>query len=156
MITKLIDTLRERNLKIATAESCTGGLLAKKITDIGGASDVFDMGLVSYANKIKQDFLGVPGEVLATKGAVSYETAEAMARGIVKAADADVGVGITGIAGPGGGTPTKPVGTVFYGLYFRAEDRLIVEELHLEGNREQVRERTTEIVIDRVLRELKK
>jgi len=154
MIAKLINALREKNLRIATAESCTGGLLAKKVTDIGGASDVFDMGLVSYANKIKQDIFGVPAEVLATKGAVSYETAEAMARGIVKVADADVGVGITGIAGPGGGTLAKPVGTVFYGLYFRKEDKLLVEELHLEGNREEVREKTTDIVIDRILREL--
>jgi len=156
MITRLIEVLKEKKLKIATAESCTGGLLAKKITDISGSSEVFDMGLVSYANRIKQDILGVPGEVLETKGAVSYETAEAMARGIVKVADADIGVGITGIAGPTGGTPTKPVGTVFYGLYFRNEDKLLVEELHLDGNRDEVREQTTKIVIDRVLGWLEK
>ena len=154
MITKLIEALRDRKLKIATAESCTGGLLAKKITDIGGASDVFDMGLVSYANRIKQDILGVPAVVLETKGAVSYETAEAMARGIVNVANADIGVGITGIAGPGGGTPMKPVGTVFYGLYFRNEDEMLVEELHLDGNRDEVREQTTEIVIEKILKKL--
>lgn len=156
MITELINVLKEQKLKIATAESCTGGLLAKKITDISGSSDVFDMGLVSYANQIKQEYLGVPAEVLETKGAVSYETAEAMARGIVRAADADIGVGITGIAGPGGGTPEKPVGTVFYGLYFRREEKLLVEELHLKGNREEIRESTTKIVIERILRELRK
>jgi len=156
MITRLIEVLKEKKLKIATAESCTGGLLAKKITDISGSSEVFDMGLVSYANRIKHDILGVPGEVLETKGAVSYETAEAMARGIVRVADADIGVGITGIAGPTGGTPTKPVGTVFYGLYFRNEDKLLVEELHLDGNRDEVREQTTKIVIDRVLGWLEK
>ncbi|MBP3284335.1 MAG: CinA family protein [Clostridia bacterium] len=156
MIVDLINVLKEQKLKIATAESCTGGLLAKKITDISGSSEVFDMGLVSYANRIKQEYLGVPAEVLETKGAVSYETAEAMARGIVRAADADIGVGITGIAGPGGGTPEKPVGTVFYGLYFRREEKLLVEELHLKGNREEIRESTTKIVIERILRELRK
>lgn len=156
MIEDLINLLKERKLKIATAESCTGGLLAKKITDISGSSEVFDMGLVSYANQIKQEYLGVPAEVLATKGAVSYETAEAMARGIVKAANADIGVGITGIAGPGGGTPQKPVGTVFYGVYLKNKDMLIVEELHLSGNRDEVREQTTELVISRVLEELNK
>ena len=155
MIEELIKVLKEQKLKIATAESCTGGLLAKKITDVSGSSEVFDMGLVSYANKIKHEYLGVPEEVLDTKGAVSYETAEAMARGIVKASGADIGVGITGIAGPGGGTPEKPVGTVFYGLYFRNEDKLIVEKLQLQGNRDEVREQTTEEVIKRVIEELK-
>lgn len=155
MITNLINELRDKRLKIATAESCTGGLLAKKITDISGASDVFDMGLVSYANCIKSKFLGVPEQILETKGAVSYETAEAMARGIVNASNSDIGVGITGIAGPGGGTTEKPVGTVFYGLYLKNSDKLIVEELHLSGSRDEIREKTTEIVIERVLSEIK-
>jgi hypothetical protein len=85
------------------------------------------MGIVSYANEIKNKFLNVPNEVLNTVGAVSRETAEAMARGIVDAANADIGVGITGIAGPTGGTPEKPVGLVYYSLYLRSEDKIIVE-----------------------------
>lgn len=101
---------------IATAESCTGGLLAKRITDISGASDVFHMGVVTYANEIKSMLLGVPAETLERFGAVSPQTARAMAAGVRKKSGADFGVGITGIAGPGGGTPEKPVGLIYIAL----------------------------------------
>lgn len=101
---------------LATAESCTGGLLAKRITDVSGASQVFEMGAVTYANRIKEKVLGVSHETLEAHGAVSEETAREMARGIRRAADSDLGVGITGIAGPGGGTPEKPVGLVYIAL----------------------------------------
>ena len=150
----LVDLLISKKLKIATAESCTGGLLAKTITDTSGASAVFDMVIVSYANEIKNKFLNVPNEVLNTVGAVSSETAEAMARGIVEAATADIGVGITGIAGPTGGTPEKPVGLVYYSIYFNNEDKLIIEKLLLNGTRDDIRNETVNKVIKRLISEL--
>ena len=140
----LVKVLLDKDLKIATAESCTGGLLAKKITDVSGASRIFEMGLVAYANRIKEEFLGVPSEILNTKGAVSHETAEFMARGIARISKADIGVGITGIAGPTGGTPEKPVGLVYFGVHFNGET--IVKELRLSGNRDEIREQTTKEV----------
>ncbi len=108
--------LAEKHLTVATAESCTGGLLAKRITDIPGSSDVFHMGAVTYANEIKTMLLGVPEETLKQYGAVSPQTARCMAKGVREKAGADLGVGITGIAGPGGGTPEKPVGLIYLAL----------------------------------------
>lgn len=112
----VVDALRVAGKTLATAESCTGGLLAKRITDVAGSSDVFEMGCVTYANRVKEKLLGVPHETLEAHGAVSEETARAMAEGIVRASGADIGVGITGIAGPGGGTAEKPVGLVYIAL----------------------------------------
>ena len=112
----VVDALRAAGKTLATAESCTGGLLAKRITDVAGSSDVFEMGCVTYANRVKEKLLGVPHETLEAHGAVSEETARAMAEGIVRASGADIGVGITGIAGPGGGTAEKPVGLVYIAL----------------------------------------
>ena len=108
--------LKERNLTIATAESCTGGLLAKRITDIPGSSAVFEMGAVTYANRIKTMLLGVPDEMLREYGAVSEQVAAAMARGVREKAGSSIGIGITGIAGPDGGTEEKPVGLIYAGL----------------------------------------
>ena len=108
--------LRQNGLTIAVAESCTGGLLASMITDIPGASAYFRGGIVAYQNDIKEQLLGVPARVLATVGAVSEETARAMAHGARMALKSDIGVGITGIAGPGGGTTDKPVGLVYIGV----------------------------------------
>lgn len=102
--------------KIATAESCTGGWLAKRITDISGSSEVFETGCVTYANATKEKLLGVKHETLEAHGAVSEETAREMAEGIVKLSGADIGIGITGIAGPGGGTKEKPVGLIYIAL----------------------------------------
>jgi len=149
-IIELIEILRDRKLKIATAESCTGGLLAKKITDVSGASEVFEMGIVSYANRIKNEFLDVSNEVLDTIGAVSEETARQMAIGIADLAKSDIGVGITGIAGPGGGTKEKPVGLIYISVYLAKEKKCIVKKLLLDGNREEIREQTINIVIDEV------
>ena len=112
----VVDALRAVGKTLATAESCTGGLLAKRITDVAGSSDVFEMGCVTYANRVKEKLLGVPHETIEAHGAVSEETARAMAEGIVRASGADIGVGITGIAGPGGGTAEKPVGLVYIAL----------------------------------------
>lgn len=112
----VVGLLRERGMTLATAESCTGGLLSKRLTDVSGSSEVFHMGVVTYANEAKEKLLGVPHEVLEAHGAVSPETARAMAEGIVKASGGSLGVGITGIAGPGGGTPEKPVGLIYIAL----------------------------------------
>ena len=114
----LVALLVQKNLKIATAESCTGGLLAKLITDVSGASAVFDYGIVSYANEIKWGQLGVKRETVETYGAVSEQTAREMAQCAAKNAGADIGLSTTGIAGPTGGTAEKPNGTCYIGVYF--------------------------------------
>jgi nicotinamide-nucleotide amidase len=108
----LIDEARERSLRIVTAESCTGGLVAAAICAIPGASDVFERGFVVYTNRAKQELLGVPGDLIADLGAVSEPVARMMAEGALENSNAHLAVAITGVAGPGGGTPMKPVGTV--------------------------------------------
>ena len=111
---RLLALARARGLKIATAESCTGGLVAGALTDIPGSSDVVDRGFVTYSNAAKQQMLGVTSLTLEKSGAVSRETAEEMAQGALEHSDADLAVSITGIAGPGGATPGKPVGLVHF------------------------------------------
>jgi len=112
--TVVLDTCRTRGLTLATAESCTGGLVAGALTEIAGSSAVVDRGFVTYSNEAKQQMLGVPADTLKQFGAVSRETAEAMARGALVHADVDLTVAITGIAGPGGGSKDKPVGLVHF------------------------------------------
>lgn len=111
---RLLDLCRARGLKIATAESCTGGLVAATLTDIAGSSDVVDRGFVTYSNAAKEAMLGVPAATLKRHGAVSAETAAAMATGALRASQADLSVAITGVAGPGGGSKEKPVGLVYF------------------------------------------
>jgi nicotinamide-nucleotide amidase len=106
------ELLRSKRLTVSVAESCSGGLLASRITDVPGSSDYFDRGAVCYSNRAKEEWLGVPSELIASHGAVSEPVASAMAEGIADRAGSAIGIGITGIAGPGGGTPEKPVGTV--------------------------------------------
>ncbi len=110
----LLDRLRKRGLKLATAESCTGGLLAALFTEIAGSSDVVERGFVTYSNAAKHEMLGVPETSLAEHGAVSAPVARAMAEGALAHSGADVAVAVTGIAGPGGGTAAKPVGLVHF------------------------------------------
>ncbi len=135
---ELVAAAQAAGLKIATAESCTGGLLSGAITAINGSSAVFEYGFVTYANAAKADLLGVPRTVLDTHGAVSMETAYAMAAGARARAGADVAVSVTGIAGPGGGTPQKPVGLVYFGC---AVDGAVTGAVRRFGNlgREEVR-----------------
>ena len=108
----LVDEAQSRRLRIVTAESCTGGLVSSAITAVSGASDVFDRGLITYSNRAKQDLLGIAGDMLADYGAVSEPVARMMAEGALENSHAHVSVAITGVAGPGGATPLKPVGTV--------------------------------------------
>lgn len=124
---RVLDLARARHLKIATAESCTGGLVAAALTAIAGSSDVFERGFVTYSNQAKEELIGVPKEILATHGAVSRETAEAMARGALAHARAELSVAITGVAGPGGGTADKPVGLVHFASAAR-DGRLVHHE----------------------------
>lgn len=114
--TAVVQELSKRHLHIATAESCTGGLISKRITEVSGSSQVFDCGVCSYANQIKQRIVGVSEETLARFGAVSRQTAAEMAAGIRRLSHADIGISTTGIAGPGGGTPEKPVGLIYVGV----------------------------------------
>ena len=122
----VVETCRARSWTLATAESCTGGLVAAALTDIAGASAVFDRGFVTYSNAAKQALLGVPEGTLIGHGAVSAETAEAMTRGALERAGVDLAVAITGIAGPGGGTAEKPVGLVHFAAASR--DALVQRE----------------------------
>ncbi len=110
----LLDECREQRLRIVTAESCTGGLVAGVLTEIAGSSDVVDRGFVTYSNRAKQAVLGVPGDLIADVGAVSEPVARFMAEGALEASDAHIAVAVTGVAGPGGGSPMKPVGTVHF------------------------------------------
>lgn len=111
--TMLVSELKKRGMKIASVESCTAGIISKIITDAPGSSEVFDLGITTYSNEMKTKMVGVPDEILSLHGAVSPETARAMADGIRRVSGADIGVATTGIAGPGGGTPEKPVGLVY-------------------------------------------
>jgi nicotinamide-nucleotide amidase len=135
----LLDLCRAKKLKIAAAESCTGGLLAATLTEIAGSSDVFERGFVTYSNAAKENMLGVTPSTLAKHGAVSRETAEAMAKGALAHAPVDLAVSITGIAGPGGAVPGKPVGLVYFAAASRAGRLIDRERRYGEIGRAQVR-----------------
>ncbi len=132
------DLLAEKKWTIATAESCTGGLLAARLVNVPGVSEVFHAGFITYADEAKQNLIGVKEETLKQYGAVSSKTAEEMAVGAAKAAGADAAVSITGIAGPDGGTKDKPVGLVYIGCY--VDGKVRVEEYHFTGSRLKIRE----------------
>lgn len=132
--------LKTRGWRLATAESCTGGWVAEVVTATAGSSDWFDCGWVSYSNTAKQRLLGVPAELIAAHGAVSEPVVIAMAQGALERSAADVAIAISGIAGPGGGTPTKPVGTVCFAWAWRnADGAHRVSTRHFDGDREAVR-----------------
>ena len=140
--TRVLDIFRTRGLKLATAESCTGGLVAAALTDIAGSSDVVDRGFVTYSNAAKEAMLGVPAMTLKRHGAVSAETAAAMAAGAIEHSLADIAVAITGIAGPGGGTAQKPVGLVHFAAASRDGRRLAKSRRYGKIGRRRVRERS--------------
>jgi len=136
---RLIALCAERRLKTATAESCTGGLVSALLTEIAGSSAVVERGFVVYSNEAKQDLLGVPATILAAHGAVSEETARAMAEGAIARSRADLAVSITGIAGPGGGGPGKPVGLVHFALARRGGATEALERRYGDLGRSAVR-----------------
>lgn len=139
---RLLDVCRERGLRVATAESCTGGLVAGALTEIPGSSDVVDCGFVVYSNAAKEAMLGVPAATLKRYGAVSEQTAIAMAAGALRNSQADVSVAITGVAGPGGGTKQKPVGLVYFAAASSDGRRLESRRLFGKIGRRRVRERS--------------
>jgi nicotinamide-nucleotide amidase len=138
---------------LAVAESCTGGLIAKRITDVAGSSGWFERGLVVYSNSSKQDLLGISPELLARFGAVSRECAEAMARGVLVMTPAQWAIAVTGIAGPGGGSPEKPVGLVWVAWEQRG-GKVESEALQLAGSREQIREAAAQAALTGLLARL--
>jgi nicotinamide-nucleotide amidase len=139
---RVLDLCRAEGLRVATAESCTGGLVAAALTEIAGSSDVVECGFVVYSNAAKEAMLGVPASILKRHGAVSAETAIAMARGALKHSHADIAVAITGVAGPGGGSRRKPVGLVHFAAASRAGKRLQCRRLFGKIGRRRVRERS--------------
>ena len=149
---EVILLLKERACSLALAESCTGGLIAKLMTDVPGSSEVFFGGVVSYANSAKHDLLGVSEDTLSRFGAVSSECAAEMLEGAALKFHADCAVSVTGIAGPDGGTPEKPVGLVFIGV--RCFDQILVKEYRFRGSRSQIRERTAAVALNTLRRML--
>ena len=146
----LVKTLLGKGLHISFAESCTAGLAAARLVNVSGASSVFDASFVTYANEAKIKFVGVSPETLEKYGAVSENTAREMAKGCAKAADAEVGVGISGIAGPLGGTPDKPVGTVCFG--FHTPKGTVSTTAHFDGDREGVRAQAVDFAFGELLK----
>ena len=144
------ETLRARGAMLATAESCTGGLIAATCTSVAGSSDWFERGFVTYSNAAKTEMLGVDAALIAAHGAVSAEVACAMAEGALRHSKASLAVAVTGIAGPGGATPGKPVGTVWLALARRG-GTTEAERLQLAGDRTAVREQTVQHTLRRLL-----
>jgi len=132
-----VKRLREKGLTVALAESCTGGLIGAALTSVPGSSQCFGCGIISYSNEAKIHLLGVPGEIIERFGAVSYQTANYMAKGVRKLAQADLGVAVTGIAGPSGDSALKPIGLVFIAL--AKEGSCFCQKHFFQGNREDIR-----------------
>jgi nicotinamide-nucleotide amidase len=149
-VLRLADALRSRRMKLSCAESCTGGLIAAACTAIAGSSDWFERGFVTYSNESKSDMLAVAPTLIASHGAVSREVARAMAEGALKHSRADVSVAVTGIAGPGGATPGKPVGTVWLAIA-RLDVETQSELLQLSGDRTAIREQTVHHALQRLV-----
>lgn len=139
--------LTKQGLTVAVAESCTGGLIGHRLTQVPGSSAYVDRGAICYSNRAKTDMLGVPAELMANHGAVSEEVAAAMARGIRERAGVSVGLSVTGIAGPGGGTETKPVGLVYVGLDGGGDDAM-TKEFRFHGDRSMIKQRSSQAALD--------
>lgn len=152
----VVKKLIEQKKTVATAESCTGGLVSKRITEVSGSSGVFECGVCSYANRIKNKILGVDNETLNTVGAVSPETAEQMAQGVRKLANADFGISTTGIAGPTGGTKDKPVGLVYFAVADKEKTTVIKALLGdaKDNSREGIRKTASSVILYYLLKQL--
>lgn len=145
---QLVNLLISKKLTLATAESCTGGLVAKFITDVPGASAVYPGGVVAYSDGLKKKWLEVRQETLDNYGAVSNDTVDEMLTGILKATGADLAVAVSGIAGPTGGKPEKPIGTVYIGVAFRTER--LIQKFLFEGSREEIRMQSATTVLEMI------
>ena len=155
LVEKVSEELLKQNKMMVAAESCTGGLIAKSMTDRAGSSSVFERGFVTYSNEAKQELLGVNSDTLEAFGAVSLQTALEMAKGALKNSHGQIAVSVTGIAGPGGGTDEKPVGLVYIAIAYK--DKSEAFECHFKGpSREEIREQTAkralEIILDHITR----
>ncbi|MDJ0896280.1 MAG: CinA family protein [Alphaproteobacteria bacterium] len=150
-VERLLERCKERGWMLATAESCTGGMIAAALTDIAGSSAVVDRGFITYSNQAKQELLDVPEALLAEHGAVSGPVAEAMALGALRHSRADLAVSATGIAGPGGATPAKPVGLVFIGAARRG-GQSTHRRCQFGGDRAAVREASVEAAVELIAR----
>lgn len=147
---KLGEVLLAKGLKIATAESCTGGWVAQAISSVAGSSQWFERGMVTYSNEAKQELLEVPAEILEEYGAVSEKTAEAMAEGALNNSPVDIAIATTGIAGPDGGSKTKPVGMVCFAIaQTNCSTKTFIEQF--AGDRESVREQAVEFVLNKLV-----
>lgn len=142
----ILDECRKKGLMLATAESCTGGLIGALFTDIPGSSDVFERGFTTYSYRSKTELLGVSTETLEQYGAVSDQVVGIMARNALERSQVDIAVAVSGIAGPGGAVPGKPVGTVYIGV--ATKEQLVVERHQFEGDRRQVRMQTVEKALE--------
>lgn len=147
--------LNENNLLLSTAESCTGGWLAKTITDLAGSSTIFDRGFVTYSNEAKQEMLGVAEKTLENFGAVSEQVVLEMAEGAIKNSAANIAISISGVAGPGGGTDDKPVGMVCFGWLISGENSQ-AETMYFDGDRDSVRKQSVEYALKILLRVIAK
>lgn len=150
----VLEACRRHGILLATAESCTGGLIAASLTDIGGSSDVVDRGFVTYSNEAKQEMIGVPAELIAKHGAVSEEVALAMAAGALAHSRAGIAVSVTGIAGPGGGSGTKPVGLVWFALALKDKPPVAARHLFVDHGRASIRMAAVNTALDMVLQAL--
>ncbi|PIG07273.1 CinA family protein [Comamonas sp. 26] len=148
LVQQLAAKLTEKGWMLATAESCTGGMIAAACTDLAGSSQWFDRGFVTYSNEAKTEMLGVPAELIAKHGAVSEEVVCAMAEGAIRHSRAQVSIAVTGIAGPGGGSVEKPVGTVWVGWCVQGVPHSIL--LNLIGSRHYIRQATTTYALQRL------
>jgi nicotinamide-nucleotide amidase len=150
-INELGAALRARGMKLATAESCTGGMIGAALTDVAGSSNYFERGFITYSNESKHELLGVSADILRSHGAVSAETAAEMVAGALHHSRADIAVAVTGIAGPGGGSAEKPVGTVYIGWGVRGQPCVTAHHL-FDGDRADVRRQTVDAAIHHLLK----
>jgi len=146
--------LHNNNLSLVTAESCTGGLIAKQITDLSGSSAIFDRGFITYSNQAKQDMLGVSKQLLDTYGAVSEQVVIQMVEGALKNSQADISCSVSGIAGPTGGSIEKPVGTVCFG-WMQRDKAAIAETVLLSGDRDEIRKKAAEHTLKGIIKLIK-
>ena len=146
---RLLNLLRKKHLTLASAESCTGGMVSSFLTSISGSSDVYSGGIVSYTNQVKNRILGVTESTLQKYGAVSEQCAGEMAAGAARQIQTEVAFSVTGIAGPGGGTKLKPVGTVCFGFFIKG--KVITETCRFTGDRNDIRQQSVQHVVERLL-----